>query len=180
MKALYYLMRIFSMIRSKCRNYEFRHLIKCPDSDVKLVGDITVINRNIRFGRNVIIYPDVMFFGDGLIEIGDNVAIGNGTLIYASQKGGVHIGNDTMIAAQSYIIDTDHGIQRGALIREQENTVAPIHIGQDVWIAAGCKILKGSVIHDGAVIGAASLVKGEIPAYGIAVGAPAKVIKYRE
>lgn len=56
----------------------------------------------------------------------------------------------------------------------------PIRIGEDVWIAAGCKILKGSVINDGAIIGAGSVVKGMIPKNGIAVGVPAKVKKYRE
>ena len=85
-----------------------------------------------------------------------------------------------MIAAQSYIIDTDHGIHTGELIRNQQNTVALVSIGEDVWIAAGCKILKGSQIHDAAIIGASSLVKGEIPANAIAVGIPAKVKKLRE
>ncbi len=121
-----------------------------------------------------------MLFGDGLIDIGDNVDIGNGTVIYASKAGGVTIGKNTLIAAQSYIIDTDHGTQAGELIRNQENTVLPVVIGEDVWIAAGCKVLKGSQIHDGAVIGAASLVKGEIPKNAIAVGIPAIVKKFRE
>ena len=94
--------------------------------------------------------------------------------------GGVTIGKNTLIAAQSYIIDTDHGTHAGELIRNQQNTVAPVSIGEDVWIAAGGKILKGSQIHDGAIIGAASLVKGEIPANAIAVGVPAKVKKIRE
>ena len=49
-----------------------------------------------------------------------------------------------------------------------------------MWIAAGCKILRGAQIHDGAVIGALSLVNGEISTNAIAVGIPAKVIKYRE
>ena len=100
-------------------------------------------------------------------------------MLYASKQGGI-IGNFSMIAAQSYIIDTDHGIHAGELIRNQQNTIAPVFIGKDVWIAAGCKILKGSRIHDGAVIGAASLVKGEIPANAIAFGIPARVKKYRE
>lgn len=40
-------------------------------------------------------------------------------------------------------------------------------------------MLKGSKIKDGAVIGAQSLVKGEIPENAIAVGIPSKVLKYR-
>ena len=55
-----------------------------------------------------------------------------------------------------------------------------IYIGNDVWIAENCTILKGSIINDGAVIGAKSLVNGEINSFGVAVGVPAKVIKYRE
>lgn len=65
-------------------------------------------------------------------------------------------------------------------INEQKDTSAPIFIGNDVWIAANCTILKGSKIHDGAIIGAKALINGEIDAYGIAVGIPAKVIKYRK
>ena len=119
--------------------------------------------------------------GGGPIVIGDNVSIGNGTIIYSSKNGGgVTIGNNTSIAAQCYIIDMDHGTRAGELIREQSDSAAPISIGEDVWIAAGCKILKGTVIRDGAVIGAQSLVKGEIPENAIAVGIPAKVKKYRE
>ena len=57
-------------------------------NDFNIVGDITVINKNIKLGRNVTIYPGVMFWGDGLIEIGDNVDIGKDTVIYSSKSGG--------------------------------------------------------------------------------------------
>lgn len=52
------------------------------------MGDITLINKNIKLGKNVTIYPDVMFWGDGPIIVGDNVDIGKGTIIYASKNGG--------------------------------------------------------------------------------------------
>ena len=64
-------------------------------------------------------------------------------------------------------------------IREQNNTVESVVIGNDVWIAANCTILRGSKISDGAVIGAKSLVKGEIERESIAVGIPARHKKYR-
>jgi acetyltransferase-like isoleucine patch superfamily enzyme len=120
-----------------------------------------------------------MIFGDGSITIGDNVCIGNGTILYASQNGGITIGKNTVIAAQCYIIDMDHGFKAGELILSQPNTVDEVVIGEDVWLAANTTILKGSKIGDGAVIGAKSLVKGEIPENAIAVGIPAKVLKYR-
>lgn len=95
------------------------------------------------------------------------------------KMGGVKIGSNAMIAAQCYIIDTDHGIKAGKLMRQQENTVSPIVIGDDVWVAAGAKILKGSVLGDGCIIGAQAVVKGQIPSNAIAAGVPAKIMKYR-
>ena len=85
-----------------------------------------------------------------------------------------------MIAAGCYIIDTDHGIKAGQLIRDQKNTVAPVTIGDDVWLGTGCKVLKGSVVGNGAVVGAMGLVKGNLPDNSVSVGIPAKVLKYRE
>ena len=95
------------------------------------------------------------------------------------KKWGVIIGNNTHIAAQCYIIDMDHGIAVDELIDKQENVVEKITIGNDVWIAAGAKILRGSFLADHSVIGANAVVKGNIPTNAIAVGIPAKIIKYR-
>ncbi len=161
------------------RKYIIRKKINCTHSNFKVYGKILLINHNVRLGKNVRIYPGVMLFGDGLIEIGDNVSIGNDTMIYASKNGGVRIGDNSQIAAQSYIIDMNHGIARNELIKNQPNTVLPISIGKDVWIAANVTIIKGSNIGDGAVIGAKSLVNGEIEPYSICVGIPAKKIKMR-
>lgn len=59
----------------------------------------------------------------------------------------------------------------------QENL--QINIGSDVWIGTDSFIMGGVNIGHGAVIGAKSLVTKDIPPYAIAVGMPAKVIKYR-
>lgn len=180
MKPILLIDRCLNKIKRVYRKSVFRAKTGCNHKSFSLVGNVRLINTNIKLGKNVTIYPDVMFFGDGPIEIGDHVTIGNGTIIYASKIGGVTIGNNTMIAANSYIIDADHGIEAGALIREQANSVAPVEIGEDVWVAANVTVLKGSKIGSGAVIGAKALVKGEIPENAIAVGCPAKVMKYRQ
>lgn len=145
-----------------------------------ILGKMTLINPNVKVGRNVTFYPNVMLFGDGIIDIGDNVDIGNNNIIYAKKpSGGISIGNNTMIAADCYIIDSNHGIKRDILMREQPLDTAPIKIGEDVWIAAGVQIVKGAQIENGAVIGAGSVVNKHIPENAIAIGSPAKVYRYR-
>ena len=60
-------------------------------------------------------------------------------------------------------------------IEETRQTV----IGNDVFIGANVTVLDGVRIADGAVIGAGAVVVDDIPPYAIAVGVPAKVMKYR-
>lgn len=54
-----------------------------------------------------------------------------------------------------------------------------ITIGNDVCIGANVVVLDGVNIADGVIIGAGAVVTKDIPAYAVAVGVPAKVIKYR-
>ena len=176
MKIIYLISRVINKIK---RLYINRVFYEKTGQRARLIGDIILINKNLKIGKNVSIYPYVQLFGDGLIEIGDNVSIGTGTIIYASKAGGVKIGSNSMIAAQCYIIDSDHGIESKNLIRSQENSVATIEIGEDCWLAANVTVLKGTTIHNGAVVGAKALVNRDLPAYSVNVGIPAKTIKYR-
>lgn len=65
------------------------------------------------------------------------------------------------------------GIKIGAL------TKGPIYIEDDVWIGQDVILLSGIRIGKGAIIGAGSVVAKDIPPFAIAVGNPAKVVKYR-
>lgn len=172
--------RVYNHIKVKLRKKIFRVRTGTSHNEFTLYGNVNLLNTRIKIGKHVHIYPDVTFWGDGDIEIGDYCAIGMGTVIYASELGGVTIGSHTHIAGQCYIIDMDHGTQAEILIEKQENSVEKIEIGGDVWVSAGVKILKGSILHDHCVVGASSVVKGVIPENGIAIGVPAKVLKFRE
>ena len=55
-----------------------------------------------------------------------------------------------------------------------------IIIGNDVWIGGHVILLPGVHIGDGAVIGAGAVVAKSIPPYAVAVGNPARVVKYRD
>jgi len=52
-------------------------------------------------------------------------------------------------------------------------------VGHDVWIGHGVTVMGGVSIANGAVIGSGAIVTKDIPAYAIAVGNPARIIKYR-
>ena len=55
-----------------------------------------------------------------------------------------------------------------------------ILVEDDVWIGAGCVLLDGAILRRGCVIGAMSLVIGEVPAYSIQAGNPLRVLGCRE
>jgi acetyltransferase-like isoleucine patch superfamily enzyme len=69
--------------------------------------------------------------------------------------------------------------QDGAFADGMPTSNGAINIGNDVWIGTGVTILSGVTIGDGAIIGAGAIVSKNIPPYAIAIGIPAKVIKYR-
>ena len=60
---------------------------------------------------------------------------------------------------------------------------APIHICHDAWIGANVTILNGVTIGEGAIVGAGSVIREDVPAWSIVAGNPATIIgtnKYRE
>lgn len=114
----------------------------------------------------------------GYVELGDDVSLNHYSIILGS--GGVAIGNFVRIAAHCMIVSFDHNFGRRDIpITKQSITKKPIVIEDDVWIGAGAKILAGSVISRGCVIGANAVVKGKTEPYGIYVGNPARLLKYR-
>ena len=115
----------------------------------------------------------------GSISIADDVFIGPYTVIYG--HGGVEIGKDSLIAEHCSILSANHAVPgRNQTIRSQPDERMKTVIGSDVWIGAGARILGGVEIGDGCVIGAGAVVTKSLPAYSVAVGVPATVIRTRE
>lgn len=113
----------------------------------------------------------------GTIHIGNNVVMQERVRISAAKS--VTIGNNVLMASDILIIDNNHGMDAGSdrSYMFQEISASPILIGDGVWIGEKCTILAGSKIGRKCVIGANSVVKGEIPPYTIAVGTPARPVK---
>ncbi|WP_417656306.1 acyltransferase [Pseudidiomarina aestuarii] len=131
---------------------------------------------NVDFLGKAVIEPFCRLCGSPKISIGDNFYMNVGCHIL----GDIAIGNDVQIGPKTVIWGRDHGMKIGQLIREQSHVCAPVTIRDDVWVGANVTILKGVEIGKGAVIGAGAVVTQNIPEYAIAVGNPARVVKYRE
>lgn len=114
----------------------------------------------------------------GSIAMENNVFIGPYTVIYG--HGGVKIGKNTLISMQCRILSSNHTIpDKNIHIRSQPDILLPVSIGEDVWLGAGVTILGGVTVGDGCVIGAGAVVTKDLPSYSVAVGVPAKVVRYR-
>lgn len=136
---------------------------------------------NIRIGDRV--YADrgivLRACGGGSITIGDDVTV-NGNVRIIADGGRIEIGSKVMIGPNVVMRPTDHRFMRSDLpIKLQGNTVGEIAVGSDVWIAANVVLLRDTKIGDHCVIGAGSVVSGEIPPWAVAAGVPARVLRYR-
>lgn len=110
------------------------------------------------------------------VSIGDNTGIG--AYVHMWGSGGIYIGNNVLIAAHCCITSLNHNYNN-TLIRDGQIIKRKVIIEDDVWLGYNTIVLPGIKIGKGAVIGAGSVVTSDIPPYAIAVGNPAKVIKYR-
>lgn len=111
------------------------------------------------------------------IRIGARTYINRNTIVDAALS--IIVGQDCAIGPGCYITDHDHGIDADLPPLAQPLISKPTQISDRVWIGANVTILKGVMIGQNAVIGAGSVVTKDIPANAIAVGIPARVIRYR-
>ncbi|MEW6102532.1 MAG: acyltransferase [bacterium] len=135
-----------------------------------------VIGRNSTIGNNTYISSGY----EGYVIIGENTNIGSNSQIYG-EGSGVKIGNDVLIAGQSFIVTVQHifdDIEKPIFV--QGSLCKKIIIKNNVWIGANVKILGGVTIEEGSIIGAGSVVTESIPPFSIVVGIPAKVVKIRK
>lgn len=134
------------------------------------------IGENFQCDRDCVLNAE----GKGRLVIGSRVTVNTRVNINASISGEITIGDDVLIGPGVLMRSSDHiFVDTNMLIRNQGHSSGKIYIGNDVWIGGNAIILKGSVIHDGAVIAAGAVVKGEVPAYAIFAGVPAKFHGWR-
>ncbi len=151
-------------------------------------------------GQGVVFESHVLVFHPENIEIYDNVYVGHYTILKGYYKNKMVIGAGSWIGQQCFFhsagglkIGTNTGIGPGVKIITSfhsdaeikkpilQNAVrfAPVIIGNNCDIGTGSIILPGVTIGQGAVIGAGTVVSKNIPAYAVAAGVPARVMRMR-
>lgn len=158
-------------LRSRCRGVV--PVSTQFDGPVRTAGAPRIsIGEHCRLGREVFFETG----GAGEIRLGNHVRINTGAMLVAYSK--ICVDDDCLIGEYVSIRDADHATVQGTPIRHQGHVSSSVSVKKGAWIGRGCVILKGVTIGERAVIGANSVVTKDVPANAIAVGAPARVIRY--
>lgn len=131
------------------------------------------------YGSNVKINPNCTIKWPEKVKIGNYVFIEEGAHI--SCREGIDIGNYVMIGPKITILGGDHKFDdtKTMMWYHTKGIDKKIIIEDDVWIGANVTLLKNAHISKGCVIGACSVVTKKTEPYGVYVGNPAKIVKYR-
>lgn len=139
----------------------------------------------VSLGADVLIWRDARIEGitrhgdqrfSPAIVIGDRVSLQSRAHIVAADR--IEIGPDTTLSLDVTILDSDHShAAPGENVMEQPLLVLPVRIGANCFIGAGARILAGTRLGDGVIVGANAVVRGEFPSHCVIAGVPARIIK---
>jgi acetyltransferase-like isoleucine patch superfamily enzyme len=109
------------------------------------------------------------------LRLGDRVGIRPHCVISAAES--VVLEDDVILGAFSSVVDSDHTFALGRPnVMHNPLATAPVRIGRGTWLGDRVAVLRGSDIGRCCIVGANSVVRGELPDYSIAAGAPARVV----
>ncbi len=169
------------------RNVTIRHPKKIVIGDNVIIDDNCVLdakgenNRGITIGDNVFISRNsILSCKEGDITLGTNTNIGTNCLIHSETT--LTIGSHVLLAAYCYAVaggTHDFSQTDKPIISQPSISKGGVRIEDDVWLGAGVTVLDGVAIENGTIVGAGAVVSKSLPAYSIAQGIPAKVVKKR-
>ncbi len=133
----------------------------------------------LEIGPNTLFEPGVWLTapGNARIRIGAGCFLNLGVMVASLEL--VEIGSHCMFANGCFISDAEHRFDD--LTRpvpwQGFTTEGPTRVGDNVWCGAGVVITSGVTVGEHCVIGANSVVTGDLPAFSVAAGAPARVLR---
>jgi len=181
-KILYSIINIITLKKNnvKHNNFTINGIIKILNFGTLTLGD----NFQANSGKNKnpiggdTIARLIVFKKNAVLTIGENFRMSNSTIVCWEK---IEIGNNVMIGGSCKIWDTDfHSLIPDIRMANEEDNdykTAPIIIKDNVFIGAGVIILKGVTIGENSIIGAGSVVTGNVAENEIWAGNPARFIK---
>lgn len=137
------------------------------------IGSGTLFGPDITLSAGMV--PGQACITNPVISIGDRCLIGKGSGIVGHFE--IVIGNDVWTGHNVYITDQNHDYRDVTRpISQQSMPERSVSIGDGSWLGYGTVVLPGSRIGKHVVIGANSVVTGDLPDYCVAVGSPARVV----
>ncbi len=113
----------------------------------------------------------------GRIEIGDRTSIAGYCVLSAAVR--VSIGRGVLFARNVYIADHRHGFQlAGVPILDQPlEDLRAVVVEDDAWLGQNVVLLPGVTVGRGAVVGANSVIREDVPPRSVVAGAPGRVVR---
>lgn len=182
-------------VRVNLSNYKKIALIGenfCKRKDNPLYGkNLRIYNNgareNLKIGNNVVLDCKINCNAMGKLTIGDFTSIRENTTINCNRE--IYIGSHCFIGDRVLVQDNDSHPESPEMRRKQslglsngitdtyDSQSAPVVIKSGVWIGTGAMVLKGVTIGENSIIGAGSVVTGNISSGHIAAGNPARIIR---
>jgi len=132
----------------------------------------------MKIGKGSTIHTEAKFYNAKNIKIGKDTIIGEGAVLDGRDK--LIIGDHVDLASEVMIYNSQHDISEADFADPDKVIVAPVEIGDYVFIGPRVIILPGVRIGKGAVVGAGAVVTKDIDEFKIVGGVPAKEIGERK
>lgn len=127
-----------------------------------------------KIGKGSSIHIGCRFFSLKTLKIGEDSIIGYGAFL--DGRAPITIGDHVDIASDVMIYNSEHDINS----EDFHSIVAPVEIGDYVFIGPRAIILPGVKIGKGVVVGAGAVVTKDVPEFAIVGGVPASLIGDRK
>jgi acetyltransferase-like isoleucine patch superfamily enzyme len=133
----------------------------------------------LELGPGVLLEPGVWITapGSARVRIGAGSFLNMGVMVASQEL--VEIGEHCMLANGCFVSDADHRFDdpERPITWQGFTSKGPTRIGSNCWLGANVVVTSGVTIGERCVIGANSVVTRDIPAFSVAAGAPAKVLR---